>query len=109
VTDANFICYQPVKILETGSPNKYFDGLAAGKLTVVNFGGWVREEIEREQCGVYVDPQDPRSFTNVIKPFLDNPALLGQYQDAGRKLAEKKYSRRKLGDMFVEILLTSSG
>jgi glycosyltransferase involved in cell wall biosynthesis len=109
VTDADFICYQPVKILETGSPNKYFDGLAAGKLTVVNFGGWVREEIEREQCGVYVDPQDPRSFTNVIKPFLDNPALLGQYQDAGRKLAEKKYSRRKLGDMFVEILLTSSG
>ena len=45
ITDANFICYQPVKILETGSPNKYFDGLAAGKLTIVNFGGWVEEEI----------------------------------------------------------------
>ena len=38
VTDATFICYKPVPILETGSPNKYFDGLAAGKLILINFG-----------------------------------------------------------------------
>ena len=106
-TDANFICYQPVKILETGSPNKYFDGLAAGKLTVVNFGGWVKEEIELERCGVYVDPRDACSFTNAIKPFLDDARLLREYQDTGRKLAEKKYSRRMLGEMFVDMVATN--
>lgn len=107
VTDANFICYQPIEILETGSPNKYFDGLAAGKLTVVNFGGWVREEIEREGCGVYADPKDATSFVKAIKPFIKDAALLNAYQQSGRKLAERKYSRRMLGEMFVDVLLTS--
>ena len=107
VTDANFICYQTVDILETGSPNKYFDGLAAGKLTVVNFGGWVREEIEREKCGVYADPKEATAFVKAIRPFIGDARLLNAYQQAGRKLAERKYSRRILGEMFVDVLLTS--
>lgn len=103
ITDANFICYQPVKILETGSPNKYFDGLAAGKLTIVNFGGWVRREIERERCGVYVDAKDGEDFERVIKPFIEDEKRLRDYQGRARKLAEGRYSRRILGSTFMEI------
>lgn len=104
VTDAAFTCYKPVIILETGSPNKYFDGLAAGKLTIINFGGWIRKEIEREACGIYVDPQNPEDFVQKIKPFLDNNDLLERYQQAGRLLAEKKYSRKILGEKFCALI-----
>jgi len=104
VTDANFICYRPVNILETGSPNKYFDGLAAGKLTVINFGGWIREEVERERCGIYVDPKEPADFSKKIKPFLNDPIQLKLYQQAGRALAERKYSRRMLGENFYSLM-----
>lgn len=104
VTDANFICYLPVRILETGSPNKYFDGLAAGKLTIINFGGWIKEEIERVLCGVYTDPSDPDDFVRKIKPFLRETALLKEYQHAGRKLAEGKYSRIELGERYWLLL-----
>ena len=108
VTDANFICYKPVKILETGSPNKYFDGLAAGKLTVVNFGGWVREEIERVGCGIYVDPEDPGDFVRKIERFLRDSAVLKKFQDAGRVLAAEKYSRTKLGEIFAGLIVRDS-
>lgn len=108
VTDANFICYKPVKILETGSPNKYFDGLAAGKLTVVNFGGWVKEEIERVGCGIYVDPEDPGDFVRKIERFLRDSAVLKKFQDAGRALAEEKYSRSKLGEIFAGLIVRDS-
>jgi len=104
VTDANFISYQPVSILETGSPNKYFDGLAAGKLTVVNFGGWIRDEVEKEGCGIYVHPEKPQDFVNAIKPFLDDRKRLTQYQQAGRQLAERNYSRKMLGEEFWEMV-----
>ncbi|MEX2230610.1 MAG: glycosyltransferase family 4 protein [Cyclobacteriaceae bacterium] len=100
ITDAILICYQPVKILETGSPNKYFDGLAAGKLTIINFGGWIKGEVEKEGCGVYVDPKEPGDFLRKVRPFMDDPVLLKKYQDAGRLLAERKYSRRILGEKF---------
>ena len=108
VTDANFICYKPVKILETGSPNKYFDGLAAGKLTVVNFGGWVREEIERVGCGIYVDPEDPGDFVRKIERFLRDRTVLKKFQDAGRVFAEEKYSRTKLGEIFAGLIVRDS-
>jgi glycosyltransferase involved in cell wall biosynthesis len=104
VTDASFTCYQPFSILETGSPNKYFDGLAAGKLMVINFSGWIQEEIEQQACGVYCDPRDPGDFARKIKPFLADRSTLIRYQQAARSLAETSYSRRKLSEKFVEII-----
>ena len=103
ITDANFICYRPVKILETGSPNKYFDGLAAGKLTIVNFGGWVKEEIERERCGIYVDSMNAEDFVRNIRQFIQDEKMLHEFQGRGRRLAEGKYSREILGDKFANI------
>lgn len=103
VTDATFICYKPVSILETGSPNKFFDGLAAGKLILINFGGWIRKEIEETRCGVYCDPHQPTDFIKKIRPFLSEDNLLLEYQQASRMLAEKKYSRDLLSKKFVNL------
>ena len=103
VTDATFICYKPLPILETGSPNKFFDGLAAGKLILVNFGGWIRKEIEENQCGVYLDPHQPTDFVKKIRPFLLDQELLTAHQQASQQLAEKKYSRSLLSKKFVEL------
>ncbi|HEX6226360.1 MAG TPA: glycosyltransferase family 4 protein [Chryseolinea sp.] len=104
VTDAAFICYKPVPVLETGSPNKYFDGLAAGKLIVINFGGWVKEEIEREKCGVYINAKSPGEFIKTMQPFITDGLLLKQYQQASRLLAESKYSRKLLGERFAGLI-----
>ena len=103
VTDASFICYKPVPILETGSPNKYFDGLAAGKMIIVNFGGWIKEEIEENNCGVYVNPHEPADFIRKIAPYLSSPQLLSESQKASRQLAEQKYSRKLLSEKFSDI------
>jgi len=103
VTDAAFVCYKPVPVLETGSPNKYFDGLAAGKLILVNFGGWIREEIEQQQCGAYIDPRRPEDFVRVITPYLDDGEKLKKSQQAGRLLAETKYSRGQLSKKFASL------
>jgi glycosyltransferase involved in cell wall biosynthesis len=103
VTDATFICYKPLPVLETGSPNKFFDGLAAGKLILVNFGGWIRKEIEENECGVYTDPRQPTDFVKKIRPFLLDKEHLTAYQQASRQLAEKKYSRNLLSKKFVEL------
>lgn len=104
VTDAAFISYRPFPILETGSPNKYFDALAAGKFVVVNFGGWIREEIERHRCGVYVDSRHPTDFVKKIMPFLEDDNKVKEYQMAARQLAEREYSRKILSEKFVLVV-----
>jgi glycosyltransferase involved in cell wall biosynthesis len=103
VTDATFICYKPLPVLETGSPNKYFDGLAAGKLILINFGGWIKNEIENQSCGIFLDPKYPADFVKKITPFLEDNQKLKHCQQASRLLAESDYSRKILGEKFVAI------
>lgn len=107
ITDAAFVCYKNVPVLETGSPNKYFDGLAAGKLIIINFGGWIRKEIEGANCGIYVDPLQPKDFIKKIKPFLSEQKLLVHYQESARVLGKKKYSRRFLSEAFSRLFSKS--
>ena len=104
VTDAALICYRPVPILETGSPNKYFDALAAGKLIFINFSGWLKQEVEAEQCGFYLSPANPSAITALIKPFLIHREELTLFQRRSRSLAERKYTRVQLGDAFVKLV-----
>ena len=105
VSDAAFVCYKNVPVLETGSPNKYFDGLAAGKLIVINFGGWIKKEIEENRCGIYVDPRDPSDFAAKIRTFLEDKGLLKQYQEAARRLGETRYSRDMLSAKFADLFI----
>ncbi|HZY79685.1 MAG TPA: glycosyltransferase family 4 protein [Cyclobacteriaceae bacterium] len=106
VTDAVFVCYKDVPILETGSPNKFFDGLAAGKLIVINFGGWIKREIEDNKCGIAISKSDASNFVNKIRVFITDPDLLKEYQMNARKLAERKYDRRQLVDQWISFLLS---
>ena len=103
VTDAAFVCYKNLPVLETGSPNKFFDGLGAGKLIIINFGGWIKKEIEDARCGFSVDPNHPTDFIKKIEPFLSNQKELKNFQLAARQLAEKKYSRQLLSAQFSNL------
>ena len=104
VTDAVFVSYQQLPVLETGSPNKYFDGLAAGKLMIVNAKGWMKEEVEKNICGIYVDPRHPEEFAGRVSAFVSDKRELEKYQAASRKLAEDVYSRSSLGGKFVQMV-----
>jgi hypothetical protein len=72
-------------------------------LIVINFGGWIKKEIEEAQCGFYVDPHRPTEFVKKITPFLGDPDLLRQHQSASRQLAERKYSRKILSGQFQKL------
>ncbi len=96
ITDAAFISYRPKAVLETGSPNKYFDALGAGKLIITNFDGWIRSEIEQNACGFAIDYTRPQDLTSKLQPLLQNKALLQKMRMNAHALSQQ-YSRKKLG------------
>lgn len=104
VTDAVYISYADYPILQTGSPNRFFDGLAAGKLILLNFGGWLREITESNQCGFYTDPHRPDALVEQLEPFLKDPDLLDRYQSNARRLAEQRFSREDQIKKFLILL-----
>jgi glycosyltransferase involved in cell wall biosynthesis len=105
ITDAVFVSYKNLPVLETGSPNKFFDGLAAGKLIILNVGGWLAAEVKKYGCGIQVDADHPADVLVQLQPFLKDSATLIKYQEAARNLAETKYARSILGEQFSSIIL----
>lgn len=90
--DAIYISFHHSPVLATGCPNKLFDGLAAGKLIITNFGGWVKELIETEGCGIGYDPQKPEELFQKLSPFIEDAQALEAAQNQSRKLAELRFS-----------------
>ena len=101
ITDAVYISYAPAPVLQTGSPNKFFDGLAAGKLIILNNSGWLREITELNKCGFYANPQKPEGFVEKLMPFIKDRNLLFSYQKNARSVAEQYYSK----DLQIQKLL----
>jgi hypothetical protein len=55
--------------LEAGSPNKFFDGLAAGKIIITNYKSWISDLIIEHNCGFYVPVGQDLNF------YLDNISI----------------------------------
>ena len=100
---ATYTSFDTHPILQTNSPNKFFDSLAAGKLTIVNTLGWLQDLAEAHACGFYADPLQPQTFVQQLKPYLESPDLLLQAQQNARKLAESKFSREELTKQFIRL------
>ena len=103
--DACFTSFLTIPILETNSPNKFFDGLAAGKLSIVNTKGWLKELVEQNNCGFYTDPAKPEKFPLLIKPFIQDKKLLNSYQENALRLGKIKFSKKKLVHEICDLVL----
>ena len=99
--DAVIISFANYKILETCSPNKFFDALAAGKPCFANIGGWIKDLIESHQCGFYAG--SPEDFEEKLKYIQQNPEILIQMQKNTRRLAESTFERQILCKKIVEL------
>lgn len=104
--DACLTSFLEFPILSTNSPNKFFDGLAAGKLSIVNTNGWLKEFCESYNCGIYIDPKKPERFPDLILPFLEDRNLLHNYQLNAKRLAKEKFSKDLLSKEVCNLILS---
>lgn len=103
ITDAVYVSFASYPVLETSSPNKFFDTLAAGKLCVTNTPGWITTLVQEHECGFYVDPHAPGDFLAKISYYMADPEALEQAQYNARRLAEIHFAREKLTQQFVQL------
>jgi len=108
-TDAALVSYAPFSILNTGSPNKLFDGLAAGKLIILNFEGWMKELVETEDCGFSYNPSKQEDFFNHLAPFLVSRSRLLEVQKNARKVAEEKFDKELQIEASVQFIQNLPG
>jgi glycosyltransferase involved in cell wall biosynthesis len=50
--DAAYVGFRPEAVLQTNSPNKFFDALAAGLPILLGVEGWLADEVRQAGCGI---------------------------------------------------------
>ncbi len=103
--DACMTIYANPKQEQTWSPNKMFDGLAAGRPVLINVPGWLGDTIEQNQCGIYVDSDKPESLADALVRLSKDRALCDEMGRNARALAEREFARDLLAERFEKVLL----
>ena len=89
-------------------PTKLFEYMAAGLPVVAsNFPLW-KEIVEGNQCGITVDPLDPKEIAQAIEYLLTHPEEARQMGENGRRAVAEKYNweqeKEKLLRLYGELL-----
>jgi len=92
-TQAVMISFLDLPTLHTGSPNKLFDALAAGKIVISNLQGWTKDIIENNKCGFYFHKRNTDSIVDKIQQLILEPQLLHEMQQNSRVLAEETFNK----------------
>jgi glycosyltransferase involved in cell wall biosynthesis len=107
--DVTLTIFAPHPILETNSPNKFFDSLAAGKPVVVNLGGWLRGLVEDNDAGVWVPGGNAEALAGALSALAANPERVELMGRNARALAEREFGRDEMADRLARTLEEAVG
>ncbi len=99
---------KPTKNYAEGWPVKLFEYMSAGLPVIAsNFPLW-KEIVEGNQCGITVDPLDPKAIAQAIEYLLTHPEEAQKMGQNGRRAVLEKYNwereATKLLSFYEELL-----
>ena len=103
-SDVTLTIFAPYPVLETNSPNKFFDSLAAGKPVVVNLDGWLRRLVEESEAGAWVPAGEPEALAWALSALAGDPERVERMGGNARTLAEQEFSRDLMAERLARTL-----
>jgi glycosyltransferase involved in cell wall biosynthesis len=91
-------------ILDTSSPNKFFESLASGVPIIQTTQGWMREFIELHRVGFTVDSDDSTSLALLLIELCDNVDTTQEMGNRSRIVAGKYFDKVFLANKMLNIL-----
>ncbi|MEJ5273830.1 MAG: glycosyltransferase family 4 protein [Spirochaetota bacterium] len=102
------VLFLPLPNHTESEPNKMFEYMASGLPVIAsNFPLW-EEIIGKNNCGICVDPLNPKEIADAIIYLIKNPDIAKKMGENGRKAILEKYNweneEKKLLKLYSEIL-----
>lgn len=91
-------------VLETSSPNKFFESLAAGVPVVQNTQGWMKRFLEEHNVGFTIDGNDPQALANLLVDLSNKPVELSQMGERAKKVAAEHFDKDVLAHRMLSVL-----
>jgi glycosyltransferase involved in cell wall biosynthesis len=93
-----------VPFLSTASPNKVFDAFAAGVPIVQATQGWIKDLLEREQCGITVPANDPAAMANAVLQLAQGNGFRSRLAANAFRVARDQFDRSMLAERMRRVL-----
>jgi glycosyltransferase involved in cell wall biosynthesis len=93
-----------LEALWDNSANKFFDALAAGKPTAINYGGWQADLLNESGAGIVLAPGEPAEGARQLATFVRDSARLQAASQAARHLARTRFDRDEMARQLEAIL-----
>lgn len=94
-----------IPAIQANSANKFFDALAASKPILINYGGWQKDIIENNQCGLVAWGKSIKETIDDVEIFLNNKEKYNQACRNAKSLALNDFSRDMLAKKLEAILI----
>lgn len=73
--------------MENNSANKFFDGLAAGKPIMINYGGWQSKLINEHGSGFNIPNNNPKKAIKIISRIIFDKKKINEMSKSSKNLA----------------------
>lgn len=94
-----------LKLLDTSSPNKFFESLAAGIPVIQTTNGWIKEFLDFHEVGFTLNPDNPVALAEKLIELDANPALLNIMGKRAFKIASKEFDKTYLANKMIHAMV----
>jgi len=99
-----YTSFGPQPVLETNSPNKFFDSIAMGKVCVITTKGWICDLIQDHEIGFYYSANNPAAFFRKLVTLAPSMSSYDEIAKRSRALAEKQFNKNTLTAQVTTVL-----
>jgi glycosyltransferase involved in cell wall biosynthesis len=104
-SDVGASILKKVDTFKTVYSNKSFDYMACKKPIFMLIDGVSRQLVEEAQCGIYIEPENPKRFEEAVREFLQlSHAQLNVYGESGYIFAQQNFNRQVLAHKYIDAL-----
>lgn len=103
-SDACLVSLRKDAFFSYALPSKLFEIMGCARPIILSANGDSRDLVQRADCGIWVEPENPAALANGVLRLYRNPQLCQRLGENGRKFAEMHLSREKFALQYEEIL-----
>jgi glycosyltransferase involved in cell wall biosynthesis len=102
--DAALVLLRKSQVFRMVIPSKIFEAMGMSRPIVLGVEGEARDIIERADCGIPVEPENPEQLAAAVHHLAGRPDLAREMGANGLACVAREYDRRVLAARFADVI-----
>lgn len=93
------------KILDTSSPNKFFESLAAGVPVIQNTSGWMKDFLKTNDVGFTLNPDAPGELADLLICLIEGQVDLNEMGNRAKEISKSEFDKNVLSERMLKAII----